>query len=143
MNIKELIKSYRHFYHITDSAYETSIMEKGLIPKIYERMDYHIECPEVKAQVCVTPPRKLHELYKSFQSNDSSINYIIFEISAEYISSINFGLDWTFAGTAKLYKMDILDGIKKSIEEFGTLACFDIIPNDVIRKYDLQNPYKK
>ena len=64
MDVKELIKSYGQFYHITDSGNESNIMKNGLLPTLYEEMDYHIECPKIMAQLCVTPPHKLHELYQ-------------------------------------------------------------------------------
>ena len=43
MDVKELIKSYGQFYHITDSGNESNIMKNGLLPTLYEEMDYHIE----------------------------------------------------------------------------------------------------
>ena len=135
MTVQELVKSYKTFYHVTKAENEKSILAIGLIPNRYCDMDYHQNCPEKKAQICLTAYLKLNEHLSSFSQNDPSIEYAIFEIPADFVAPINFGLDWPFSGTETLAKMDILDGLKISIEIFGTLACFDIIPTEVIKKY--------
>lgn len=134
MTIQELIKSYKTFYHVTKAENENSILASGLIPNRYSDMDYHHNCPDKKAQICLTAHLKLNEHLSSFRQNNPNIEYAIFEIPADFIATINFGLDWTFSGTEALAKMDVLDGLKISIETFGTLACFDIIPKEVIKK---------
>ncbi|MEI6122334.1 MAG: hypothetical protein WCQ95_01775 [Bacteroidota bacterium] len=135
MTIQELIKSYKTFYHITKAENENSILANGLIPNRYSDMDYHHNCPEKKAQICLTTYLNLNTLLSSFKDNDTNIEYTVFEVPADFIATINFGLDWTFSGTETLAKMDVLKGIKISIETLGTLACFDIIPKEVIKKY--------
>ena len=130
----ELIKSYKIFYHITDAKNEKNILEKGLIPNRLNDMDYHRDCPNKKAQVCLTTKNKLKEILKSFQDTAPTNQYIIYEISADFIATTDFGLDWTYSGTEKLKNMNEIIGLKISIEEFGTLACFDIIPKEIIKK---------
>ncbi len=127
MDKEKLIKSYKTFYHITESENVESILAKGLLPNKYDDMDYHVEAPEKKAQICLTTETRVKNLLDQF--NDP----IVFEISADFISTLNTGLDWTFTPTIRLVGLDEASAIKKSIEAYGTLACFDPIPSDKIK----------
>lgn len=128
MTKEELIQSYEKFFHITKKANVDRILREGLIPNKYADNLYHPNAPSKRAQICITGKAKLEEHLDSFRQNDSGEEFAVFAVSAEFISGIDFGLDWTFSGTESLSKSSDVESLKTSIEYFGTLACFETIP---------------
>jgi hypothetical protein len=135
MTVQEYITSCEVFYHVTKSENATSILLTGLKPQLHNNSDYHQDCPDKRPQICLTTSHKIKEVMNSFQQNEPNRQFTIFEIPASYLATTNFGLDWTFSGTEKLADLDILSAVKKSIEEFGTIACFDLIPKEKISEH--------
>ncbi len=97
-----LIKSYQKFYHITEDENVKSILKKGLKLNKYKDFEYHDDCPEKKAQICLTTRNKLKEQFSSRQQNHPETKFVVFEISADYIITTNYGLDWTMEFTNQI-----------------------------------------
>lgn len=130
MTPKELIKSYITFYHVTKKDNKESILSRGLEPNKYPDNDYHEDCPEKRAQICLTIKEKLDEIYCSIRDQEPEKEYIVFEIPSEIISNLDCGLDWTFSGTKFYSKMNFTEALRNSIEILGTLSCFETIPKE-------------
>ena len=135
-SITELVNSYVCFYHVTPIENLVGIEQHGLLTKKDSDNDYNPQAPFKKPQICFCPQHKL-KVWKSEIVQISAENQVaVFRITAQNFSSKDIGLDWTFEQT-KCYKhLDEISWLKKSIDDFGTIACFENIPIEELKRVE-------
>lgn len=133
MDKKELLKSYEWFYHVTTSMAYKDIIKQGLIPKTDRELESFISNPV--GYVFLTCEKNLCRVYKALKDANED-RLVVLRISANYISTLKIDLDPTHEGINKLRALDEIDGLRKSIDFLGTLACRDIIKPDHIEFYE-------
>ncbi|MFZ4798729.1 MAG: hypothetical protein ACOYMA_14615 [Bacteroidia bacterium] len=128
----KLIEKYYNFYHIALQSSKDIILTMGLIPYFVPEEDFHPDCPNKRNQICLTTKKFLNTMIANLKDKYDNQPLIIFEFSSEVISTKQIGLDWTFSGTEKL-KLDSIENICYSIDNYGTIACFErILPEEII-----------
>lgn len=132
MYINCLVKKYDNFYHIALQSSKVKVYNDGLSPYFVPVDDFHPDCLNKRNQICLTTKKFLSTMIANLKDKYDNQPLIIFEFSSEVISRKHIGLDWTFSGTEKL-KLDSIENICYSIDNYGTIACFEkILPKEII-----------
>lgn len=132
-----MVISYGYFYHVTAIANVEGIEKCGLLTNKYSDNHYDKQAPYKKAQICFCPLSKLEEHKSSFGGISNENPIAVFKISAELLATKDIGLDWTFAGTTLFKQDNEINWLKQSIDELGTLCCFENIPFDELERVEL------